>query len=66
MESSVEQAAVLVIRIWFEAGSLRGRVSSTLDVARHSDETKAVSSPAEVIAAVRDWLEAFGAGDVPG
>lgn len=55
-----DQDAVLIIRLWFESehrGGFRARILyGDLD---DPSSTVAVSSPEDVIAAVRVWLDAF-------
>ena len=61
MVESTEPAGVMIIKVWFEAGGLRARLTSTFDV--EQDEPRAVntaSSAAGVQAVVAEWLARFG------
>jgi hypothetical protein len=60
-----ERTAVLVVRAWKETGaegSLRARVTSTLDVSVSGDEeTLVAASEQEIVEIVRTWLQAVTA-----
>lgn len=62
MAGSEERTAVLVVRAWTEAGaqgSLRARVTCTLDVSEPGEEqTVTAASEQEIVEAVRSWLNA--------
>ena len=62
MGPDTERVGVIVIRAWTEApdGSLRARITWTLDVSRSGEEqSRAAASGEQVLAAVREWLDAF-------
>lgn len=56
-----ERTAVLVVRAWTgpDSATLRARVTRTLDVAADQGVTSVLTSVEEVIAEVKDWLQAF-------
>jgi hypothetical protein len=56
-----ERTAVLVIRAWREAGvEVRARLTQTLDADEPGWEERAVEGDEAILAAVADWLRAFG------
>jgi hypothetical protein len=61
-----EQTGVLVIRVWTEgdaeAGSLRARITQTVDVSAPESAEKVAASPEEITSIVQEWLHAFVAG----
>jgi hypothetical protein len=61
-----ERTGVLVIRAWIESGSLRARVTRTLDTSVRDDAVSVVATPQEVTRIVVDWLDAFVAQSVEG
>ena len=70
MIPGVDRVGVLVIRIWLEGsgrGSLRARVTRTLDVTRaeQSSESEAAATPEQIVAAVRAWIDAFLSDEGP-
>jgi hypothetical protein len=62
-----DRTAVLVIRAWFESGpgddALRARITRTADVAAEAGVESAAATEDEILAAVRDWLDAFTAAE---
>jgi hypothetical protein len=60
-----ERSAVLVIRAWQEPGSDSGRIRARLTQTPDSElpgwEQCAAEGEEEILAAVREWLEAFSA-----
>ena len=53
--------AVFVVRVWFESTTgdgFRARVTQAVD-ARAPGRSVVLSKPAQVLAAVQQWLEAF-------
>ena len=53
---------MLVVRAWvedFPEGTLRARITQTLDIALPGEVVTVTSSVDELCAAVRAWLEAF-------
>lgn len=61
MTSEAERTGVLIVRIWIESanGSLRARVTRTLDV-EGGEETSQVAATAEqILSTVREWIAAF-------
>lgn len=62
MSRDTERVSVIVIRAWTEAAddSLRARITWTLDVSTSGEEENcAAASGEQVLAAVREWLDAF-------
>lgn len=55
------RTGVMVVRIWIEGsdGSLRARLTETLDIATHEDTARAASTLEEIVEIVRTWVEAF-------
>lgn len=51
-------SSLLVLRAWRDGGSLRVRVSSTPDVSEGGLSERVVASADDVLAAVREWLDA--------
>jgi hypothetical protein len=51
----------MVVRIWIEGsdGTLRARLTETLDVATREDSARAASTLEEIVDIVRAWVEAF-------
>jgi hypothetical protein len=54
-----ERTGALVIRAWIESGSLRARVTRTLDTSVRDDVVSVVATPQDVTQIVVDWLDAF-------
>jgi len=54
-----ERTGALVIRAWIESGSLRARVTRTLDTNVRDDVVSVVATPQDVTRIVVDWLDAF-------
>ncbi len=57
---STERTALLIVRVWFEAGSptpLRVQVRQTVDVTEGFEGEFALADPDAVAEAVRVWLE---------
>ena len=62
MNPDTGRVGVIVVRAWTEAAddSLRARITWTLDVSRSGEEeSHAAASIEQVLAAVREWLDAF-------
>ena len=60
--ATLERTGILVIRAWLELGGeagLRARITTRLDASAGQPLETAVASEAEVVAAVREWLNAF-------
>ena len=56
-----EQTAVLVIRVWREAGeAVRARLTETLDADEPGWEERGADGEEAILAAVAAWLRAFG------
>jgi hypothetical protein len=56
------RTGVLVVRAWLEGerpGTLRARITSTLDLSRRDVAVSAASSAEEIQRAVRAWLDEF-------
>jgi hypothetical protein len=57
-----ERSAVLVVRLWREAGAaaggVRGRITTTTADETRATET-AVAGAEEILELVRDWLDEF-------
>jgi hypothetical protein len=59
---AMPDAAVLVIRVWWEtigAGGLRARITQRPDLGAEAETTTVVTSPEAVYREVRAWLEEF-------
>ena len=59
MTQSAERAALLVLRVWIEEDTstgFRARILAIADLQEPHETTAAASSPAQVLAMVRDWL----------
>jgi hypothetical protein len=54
-----EPTAVLVIRAWLEEGTLRARITRTLDVSRLQIVESAAASEEEVLETVHAWFLEF-------
>lgn len=57
-----ERAGVIVVRAWVDTGAssgLRARVTASRDLSCDEQTIAVAASVADVVAAVRDWLEAF-------
>jgi hypothetical protein len=61
-----ERTGALVIRAWIESGSLRARVTRTLDTRVRDDAVSVVATPQDVTRIVVEWLDAFIAKSVEG
>ncbi len=61
MATGIEPAGVMVVRIWLERsdGSLRARLTHTLDVAGGEETSHAAATIDEILAGVHDWVAAF-------
>lgn len=61
MTSQAERTGVLVVRIWIEgaSGSLRARVTRTLDVEGGEETSQVAASAEQILSTVREWIEAF-------
>ena len=57
-----ERAGVIVVRVWIEDDSspqLRARITASRDLSSVEETTAAAAGMQDILAAVRDWLEAF-------
>lgn len=67
MRQGGERSAVLVIRAWQEqdssSGPVRARLTQTPDSDLPGWEQRAAEGEEEILAAVRQWLEAFSTSD---
>lgn len=59
-----EQSAVLVIRLWREAGEASGAVRGRITMTANADEagsteTAVVANADEIVGVVRNWLNEF-------
>ena len=58
-----ERSAVLVVRVWREAGTepavVRGRITMTADADEAGSTKTAAASGEEILGVVRDWLNEF-------
>jgi hypothetical protein len=61
MTSDVERTGVLVVRIWTEGadGSLRARITRTLDTDGGDQTSQGAATVEQILATVREWIEAF-------
>lgn len=59
MEVSRDPTGVLVIRVWFEQGGLRARISRSLDIETGEQVVSVMGSAEDVQATVADWLRRF-------
>ena len=52
---------MLVVRIWTESatGSLRARITQTLDVDGREQTSEAVATGEQILSTVREWIDAF-------
>lgn len=61
-----ERSAVLVVRVWREAGAsagaVRGRITKTENADEASSTEIAVASGDEILDLVRNWLDEFESG----
>ena len=61
-----ERIGVAVVRVWIEPdGGLRGRITTTLDVAAPEEVVAVAAGPQDVARAVTEWLDAFVRGSPP-
>ena len=63
METEPHRTGVMVVRVWIEAesGGLRARLTGTHDIAHGTETTVTAATVDDVIAIVRDWIDAFAA-----
>ena len=58
-----------MVRVWLdaelEAGGLRARITRTQDLSEGAQVVTAAATTDEVYAAIREWLEAYLAGQSP-
>jgi len=58
-----ERSAVMVVRVWREAGAepggVRGRITMTANTDRPDSTETAVASAEEILGHVRSWLREF-------
>jgi hypothetical protein len=58
-----ERSAVIVVRVWREAGAepggVRGRITMTADADDPGSTESAVASAEEILGLVRNWLSEF-------
>ena len=55
-----EQSAVLVLRVWREAGTtLRARITMTANADEPGRTETAAAGDEDILAVVRDWLAGF-------
>ena len=61
MDPDRPPTAVLTVRVWKEdsAGSLRARITRSLDIESSAPEQSVAASPEDVLRVVATWLEAF-------
>jgi hypothetical protein len=61
MKYDAERTGVLLVRIWTESttGSLRARITQTLDVERREQTSQAVATVEQILTTVREWIDAF-------
>ena len=61
------KVGVLVLRVWLEGSSidrqLRIRMISRADLDQSAQDSESASTTEDVLAYVRDWLEAFARSD---
>jgi hypothetical protein len=64
-----DRTGLCVVRVWLdaelEAGGLRARITRTQDLVEGAQVVTAAATTDEVYAAVREWLEAYLAGQSP-
>jgi hypothetical protein len=63
MASGLDRTGVMVVRVWIERsdGSLRARLTETLDLTTHEETSCAASSAEEIVEIVSRWVQAFAA-----
>ena len=61
MVTGSDRTGVMVVRIWMEGGdgSLRARLTETLDLSTHEETARAASTVEEIVDIVSGWIEAF-------
>lgn len=61
MNRDADRVGVLVVRIWIDrpSGSLRARLTRTLDVSARNELSEVATTEEQVIASVRDWVSEF-------
>ena len=61
MGASTERSGLMVVRIWSEepAGTIRARLTQTLDLSRPRETVRTAGSLDQVVGLVREWGEAF-------
>lgn len=66
MTATADRTGVIVVRIWLEQqhGSLRARITQTLDVTTHEQVSRGAATLEQILAIVRDGVEAFLAAPV--
>jgi hypothetical protein len=63
METEPNRTGVMVVRVWIEveSGGLRARLTGTHDIAHDEETTVTAATVDDIVAIVRDWVEAFTA-----
>jgi hypothetical protein len=63
MAAGSERVGVMVVRIWTEdpLGSIRARITRTLDLTTNDETSCVAASTEEVLERVREWVEEFAA-----
>ncbi|HVE92348.1 MAG TPA: hypothetical protein VNE62_08635 [Actinomycetota bacterium] len=62
MTTQPDRTGILIVRVWMEPHGLkrfRARVTQTLDSMNRKHSMASASSPEELYAAVRNWVESF-------
>ncbi len=61
MVTGSDRTGVMVVRIWIEGsdGSLRARLTETLDLSTHEETARAASTLEEIVDIVSSWVETF-------
>jgi hypothetical protein len=61
MTPGADRVGVMVVRIWIEgsSGSVRARMTQTLDVTSRDHPSQVAVSPEQILDAVGDWIQAF-------
>jgi len=60
MTPGTGRVAVMVVRIWLDDdGAFKARLTHTRDLSDRDQASDAAGTPDQVVAAVREWLDAF-------
>lgn len=64
LQGDATRTGVLLIRVWCDSAdeTLRGRITSCLDIGRSRDEVTDTAGTTAIEEVVREWLDRFASG----